>query len=361
MTSAELEAERSEAVRRLAAMREFLPQISNVLDEIRDAVPRLFGPFYSRALTHADLSGGNVLLDERTWNITGILGWSGAAVCPFGVNLTSIFLSPHTNLESDADTAADADADADANANADDHVGRRSDSFRVKNVWQPYPQHKQLEDAFWPEFFHAIGIRGKKTVVKDMRRRIRSDAELMGRYEAIVRFGFGEKESGDVEEGDVTKDSGDDGQNDSGGGTHNVEEYDDFGGHSLDDDIDEGETKNEAPQESPPPQLTEVPIARNKALLKAWFGNIGYEIAEEEVKADGDLEDWEDLAETPRLGPKQQAGTKPGSFLSTRGRSSFRSSRPPLRNESSSRPRRRVKQWRKKDSTAKNTADAPKM
>ena len=79
------------------------------------------------------------------------------------------------------------------------------------------------------------------------------------------------------------------------------------------------------------------------------------------MKADGDLEDWEDLAETPRLGPKQQAGTKPGSFLSTRGRSSFRSSRPPLRNESSSRPRRRVKQWRKKDSTAKNTADAPKM
>ena len=132
MTSAELEAERSEAVRRLAAMREFLPQISNVLDEIRDAVPRLFGPFYSRALTHADLSGGNVLLDERTWNITGILGWSGAAVRPFGVNLTSIFLSPHTDLESDADTSADADADADANANADDHVGRRSDSFRLK-------------------------------------------------------------------------------------------------------------------------------------------------------------------------------------------------------------------------------------
>ena len=338
-TLSELEAERKEALQRLAAMREFLPQISDVLDEIRDAVPRLFGPFYIRALTHADLSGGNVLLDDRTWNITGILGWSGAAVRPFGVDLTSIFLSPDTDFESDADTTADDAAAADADAD----VGRDSDSA-AKISWQPYPQHAHLEDVFWTEFFHAVDIRGENTADKDRRKRVRRDAELMGRYETIVRFGFGKQESVETKDSEGTKDNGDDGKNNSGYDQKisSSDDEDDFGGHSL-DDIDEGETKSEVPKESPPPQLTEVPIARNRALLKAWFGNIGYEIAEEEVKADGDLEDWEDLAETPRVGPEQQAETKRGLFLSTRGRPSFRSGKPPPRKESSSRPRRRVK------------------
>ena len=268
-------------------MRAFLPQISDVLDEIQEAVPAIFGPFYVRALSHDDFSGGNVLLDERTWDIAGVVGWSGAAVRPFAVNLTSLFLSP---------SGDDGDGD-------DDNGVRRSSAFRADNVWQEYPFRAQLEGTFWEEFFRAVGIPDKKPADQERRARVRKLAELMGWYETIVRFGF-EKRDGDGS-----------GEEASGG--------------------------------VPPP--TEVPIPGNEALLKAWFGNVGYEVLEEEVNADEDLEDWEDLTEMPGLGPKVAAGTNPGSFLSTRGRPFYRPCRPPAHERVSSRPRRSVKPWKKKD------------
>lgn len=61
--------------------------------ELIDSVPILFKRTYPRILTHNDLSQTNVLVNEKTFEITGIVDWSLARVLPFGMELDTLLLA----------------------------------------------------------------------------------------------------------------------------------------------------------------------------------------------------------------------------------------------------------------------------
>ncbi|RYP24317.1 hypothetical protein DL765_000581 [Monosporascus sp. GIB2] len=82
-----------DALHRVVIMRKFLPEINAALDELEDNIPILFDSFSLFVLTHTDLSGASVLLNETTCEITGVVDWSGASVRPFAVDLSSLFLA----------------------------------------------------------------------------------------------------------------------------------------------------------------------------------------------------------------------------------------------------------------------------
>lgn len=120
--------------------------------ELERSLPALFGPEYPQVLTHGDLSRTNILVDEDTYEITGIVDWSLAAILPFGMDLDCLFLTTgYMDLEG----------------------------------WHDYACRSRLHEAFWSEFWSASGVEDNVR-----RHQIREMAERAARMGAVLRYAF---------------------------------------------------------------------------------------------------------------------------------------------------------------------------
>lgn len=112
----------------------------------------LFSPEYPQVLTHNDFSVTNILIDEDTFEITGIVDWSLATIMPFGMDLDVLFLTT---------------------------------GFMDLHGWHNYGCKPQLIEVFWEEFWAITRIEAE-----EHRRRTRRLAEAAGKIGAILRLAF---------------------------------------------------------------------------------------------------------------------------------------------------------------------------
>lgn len=97
----------------------FQPIIQTCLEAI-DAILSL-----PMVLLHKDFGTCNILVDETTCHLVGVIDWAEAEVCPFGLNLHSLrFLSGKHHL---------------------------------RNGWTRYEDYDALQDTFWNRFSEEIG------------------------------------------------------------------------------------------------------------------------------------------------------------------------------------------------------------
>ncbi|KAL4962063.1 aminoglycoside phosphotransferase family protein [Aspergillus stella-maris] len=126
--------------------------------DLETYVSKLFDEDYSAVLTHGDLSHANILVDEDTFEITGIVDWPLASILPFGMDFEALYGS----------------------------LG-----YQDFQGWHDYACRPQLLEAFWLEFWAATGIED------DTRRtKIRATAESAGKVGAYLRYAFRQNEDG---------------------------------------------------------------------------------------------------------------------------------------------------------------------
>lgn len=58
--------------------------------QVKDGLALLYSPTYSQVLSHGDLNETNLLVDEGTSAITGIIDWSSAKIASFGLELAAL-------------------------------------------------------------------------------------------------------------------------------------------------------------------------------------------------------------------------------------------------------------------------------
>jgi len=131
--------------------------------ELEESLPGLFSQAYPQVLTHGDLSRTNILVDEHTYEITGIVDWSLASVLPFGMELDSLLL----------------------------FTGCMSLSG-----WHDYACQEQLRTDFWEEFWITSGIEDNSRY----REKIRTMAELAAKIGAILGYAFQRNANGSSSE-----------------------------------------------------------------------------------------------------------------------------------------------------------------
>ncbi|KAJ8128179.1 hypothetical protein O1611_g5456 [Lasiodiplodia mahajangana] len=150
----QIQAEKQEGIRkRLARLEEETPSIlPNLLSKLIGILPSFFNQDYPQVLTHGDFSVTNILVDENTFEITGIVDWSLAMIMPFGMDLDILFLTT---------------------------------GFMTRDGWHDYACKLLLRDIFWDEFWAASGIEGE-----ERRGRVRRLAEAAGQIGAILRLAF---------------------------------------------------------------------------------------------------------------------------------------------------------------------------
>ncbi|KAJ2989134.1 hypothetical protein NUW58_g3623 [Xylaria curta] len=150
------QAMKQEGIRkRLARLEEELPSSilpNSLLSKLIENLTSLFSQDYPQVLTHGDFSVTNILIDEDTFEITGIVDWSLAMILPFGMDLDILFLTT---------------------------------GFMTQEGWHDYACKLLLLDTFWDEFWAASGIEGE-----ERRGRIRGLAEAAGQIGAILRLAF---------------------------------------------------------------------------------------------------------------------------------------------------------------------------
>lgn len=146
--------------RRLAILQRASPPIlsRSTISHLEGSLPKLFHSENVQVLTHGDLSLTNILVDEDTCAITGIIDWSTASVRPFGLELDVLFLmSGYMDMEG----------------------------------WHDYSCREKIHTTFWHEFWNAIGLEGQM-----MRDEVRVMAETAAQIGAILRYAFQRDESG---------------------------------------------------------------------------------------------------------------------------------------------------------------------
>ena len=151
--------------RRLANLRESSSAVfpSEALLELEESLPSLFSQDYPQVLTHGDLSRTNILVDQHTYEITGIVDWSLATVLPFGMELDSLYL----------------------------FTGCMS-----RSGWHDYACYVELRKGFWEEFWATSGIEDDS----GYREKIRSMAESAAKIGAILRYAFQRNADGSASE-----------------------------------------------------------------------------------------------------------------------------------------------------------------
>lgn len=77
------------------------------------------------ALVHGDLGDCNLIVDEATFHLTGVVDWAEAEICPFGVNLYS--------LQS------------------------LTGKLHLQNGWTRYDDHDDLWHVFWKTLRDEVG------------------------------------------------------------------------------------------------------------------------------------------------------------------------------------------------------------
>ncbi|KAJ2896327.1 uncharacterized protein MKZ38_005626 [Zalerion maritima] len=120
--------------------------------KLKRSLPTLFGQEYRQALTHGDLSRTNILVNEDTYEITGIVDWSLAAILPFGMELDCLFLTT---------------------------------GYMNRDGWHDYACRSRLHEAFWDEFWSASEVRNNV-----QREKIRDMAKQAAMIGAILRYAF---------------------------------------------------------------------------------------------------------------------------------------------------------------------------
>lgn len=125
---------------------------ASAVSELGSSLPALFALDYPQVLTHGDLSRTNILVDEDTYEITGIVDWSLATILPFGMEIDSMFLTT---------------------------------GYMNRSGWHDYACCGRLREVFWGEFFSAIGVENVR-----QRDNIREMAERAARIGAILRYAF---------------------------------------------------------------------------------------------------------------------------------------------------------------------------
>lgn len=124
----------------------------STLSSLIDSLNSLFDQSYPQVLTHGDFSITNILVDEESFEITGIVDWSLAAIMPFGMDLDILFMTT---------------------------------GFMTLDGWHDYSCKPRLLDIFWEEFWAVSGIEGA-----GRRETLRASAEAAGRIWAVLRMAF---------------------------------------------------------------------------------------------------------------------------------------------------------------------------
>ena len=88
-----------------------------------DAMDAIFS--LPMVLLHRDFGSCNIMVDERSCHLTGVIDWAEAEICPFGLNLHSL----------------------------QSFMGR----LHLKNGWTRYEDHPDLEATFWTTFKAEVG------------------------------------------------------------------------------------------------------------------------------------------------------------------------------------------------------------
>lgn len=112
----------------------------------------LFAQDYPQVLTHGDFSITNIIINEETFEITGIVDWSLAAIMPFGADLDILFLTT---------------------------------GFMTLDGWRDYACKPHLLDAFCDEFWNVSGIREEED-----RKTVKASAEAAAKIWAVPPAGF---------------------------------------------------------------------------------------------------------------------------------------------------------------------------
>ncbi|KAJ5591524.1 uncharacterized protein N7459_001893 [Penicillium hispanicum] len=119
-------------------------------DQLEAHVERLFDG-YEQVVTHGDLVPNNILVDEETFAITGIVDWSLATVHPFGMDLYAMFLAM---------------------------------GYADESGWHYYTCRPRLQSAFWEEFFMVTEV--QPSARQAFLRKVEAAAALG----AALRFAF---------------------------------------------------------------------------------------------------------------------------------------------------------------------------
>ncbi|EER36973.1 conserved hypothetical protein [Histoplasma capsulatum var. duboisii H88] len=131
-----------------------------IISELETILPLLFASEFPQVLAHGDFSKTNILVNPDTYEITGIVDWSLAAVQPFGTELDSLFLMT---------------------------------GYLGLNGWQDYTCRPRLWEAFWTEFWAVSGIEEDGGLRPE---NVRSMAEKAAKIGAILRYAFNRKPDG---------------------------------------------------------------------------------------------------------------------------------------------------------------------
>lgn len=76
-------------------------------------------------LLHRDFNSCNIIVDEKTCHLVGVIDWAEAEICPFGLNLHS--------LQS------------------------LTGKLHLRNGWLRYDDYDDLNDVFWTTFQDEVG------------------------------------------------------------------------------------------------------------------------------------------------------------------------------------------------------------
>ncbi|KJZ75908.1 hypothetical protein HIM_04732 [Hirsutella minnesotensis 3608] len=76
-------------------------------------------------LTHKDFSTCNIMVDEATCRLVGVIDWAEAEICPFGVNL--------------------------------DTLQSLTGKLHLRNGWIRYEDYESLNAVFWTTFSNEVG------------------------------------------------------------------------------------------------------------------------------------------------------------------------------------------------------------
>ncbi|KAF3492324.1 uncharacterized protein GIQ15_01841 [Arthroderma uncinatum] len=124
------------------------PYLTLAILTARTELDLLFGSDFRCALCHGDLNEMNLLVDEETGDLTGVIDWAEASIQPFGLSLWGL----ETLL-----------------------------GFSDKDGWHYYGASNSLEEAFWTTFHYEVG-----SISEDDKKLI----DISRRVGVLLRYGF---------------------------------------------------------------------------------------------------------------------------------------------------------------------------
>lgn len=152
-----LEEHRAAISRRLTKLKRTSPSIlpdQDIINKLEQILPILFSHGYPQVLTHNDLSSTNILVDQETLEITGIVDWSVAKVLPFGMELFCLSMIT---------------------------------GYMALDGWHDYTCRDKLHHAFWEEFSSAYTGHGNNSIrLKEAREVV----QLAAKLGALLHFAF---------------------------------------------------------------------------------------------------------------------------------------------------------------------------